>query len=400
MPHRRSAPPDGRVDSDGPVRRDRDPRDRGREGRRGQRRRRQRHPLGRARRRTSAPRSRSSKSDPSCHLDWSILAGIGRVESNHGRYGGSQVYADGSTSPHIVGLALNGVGNVASISDTDDGKLDGDTTWDRAVGPMQFIPSTWAVVGTDADGDGVRDPHDIDDAALSAGVYLCAGDRDLGTDAGRPGSDLQLQPLRRRTSHWSLSLANRYATVRASCRTRPGSAPLTPVVPVSNPTHHRPARSPSDAADDRSRRQAEAAEAAQAGQARCRSSKPEADRPDRPRRTRRTRPTHGPDRPRSRPTRTRADPDRPGRARPRHRAARPRTPTAGPSAAPPCPWARRRPAAAQADYDGDGTPESTDDELAGLAGREVDVVRTWSRRNGSTRRHRRSTSTAGGLEGQ
>ena len=128
-------------------RRDRHHRERRPEGRRGQH----------STRQTTSPRPRSSpykraalaieKSDPGCHLDWSLLAGIGRVESNHGRYGGSQVYADGSTSPHIVGLALNGAGNVASISDTDGGRLDGDTTWDRAVGPMQFIPSTWAVVG-------------------------------------------------------------------------------------------------------------------------------------------------------------------------------------------------------------------------------------------------------------
>ena len=50
---------------------------------------------------------------------------------------------------------------------------------------MQFIPSTWSVVGVDADGDGVRNPQDIDDAALGTAVYLCSGSDDLGTDAGR-----------------------------------------------------------------------------------------------------------------------------------------------------------------------------------------------------------------------
>lgn len=125
-----------------------------------------------------------AETGPGCHLSWPVLAGIGRVESNHGRYAGSQVYSDGSTHPHIVGLPLNGVGPVAEIADTDGGRLDGDPTWDRAVGPMQFIPTTWAVVGLDGDGDGVRDPHDLDDAALAAGVYLCGGDRDMSTTEG------------------------------------------------------------------------------------------------------------------------------------------------------------------------------------------------------------------------
>src|SRR5690606_37908317 len=69
--------------------------------------------------------------------------------------------------------------------DTDAGQHDNDTTWDRAVGPMQFIPSTWAVVGVDADGDGKRNPQDIDDAALATAVYLCSGDDDLATTDGQ-----------------------------------------------------------------------------------------------------------------------------------------------------------------------------------------------------------------------
>ena len=67
--------------------------------------------------------------------------------------------------------------------------------YDRAVGPMQFIPSTWSVVGVDADGDGQRNPQDIDDAALATAVYLCSGDDDLSTDAGPARRGLPLQPL-------------------------------------------------------------------------------------------------------------------------------------------------------------------------------------------------------------
>lgn len=47
-------------------------------------------------------------SQPGCHLPWTLLAGIGRIESGHA--GG--------------------------------GRVDGNGTYDRAVGPMQFLPTT------------------------------------------------------------------------------------------------------------------------------------------------------------------------------------------------------------------------------------------------------------------
>lgn len=121
---------------------------------------------------------------PECRLPWTLLAGIGRVESDHGRYGGAALGPDGVSSPRIIGVPLDGAGPGARISDTDAGELDGDRVWDRAVGPMQFIPSTWAVAGVDGDGDGSRSPHDIDDAALAAAVYLCAGSERLDEPAG------------------------------------------------------------------------------------------------------------------------------------------------------------------------------------------------------------------------
>jgi len=122
--------------------------------------------------------------DSSCHLDWPLLAAIGRVESNHGRYGGSHLATSGVATPAIIGIALSGQKHTARVADTDAGQYDGDATYDRAVGPMQFVPSTWAVVGVDADGDGKRDPQDINDAALAAAVYLCSGS-DLSTLAGQ-----------------------------------------------------------------------------------------------------------------------------------------------------------------------------------------------------------------------
>ena len=122
--------------------------------------------------------------DPACGLSWTLLAGIGRVESDHGRFAGAVLLADGTSTIPIIGIPLDGVGTEV-VTDTDDGRLDGDPVFDRAIGPMQFIPSTWAVYGADGDGDGIADPFDIDDAALAAAHYLCATGNDLATRAGQ-----------------------------------------------------------------------------------------------------------------------------------------------------------------------------------------------------------------------
>jgi len=120
-----------------------------------------------------------ARTDPGCQLPWTLLAGIGRVESDHGRYGGATLGADGLSRPRIIGVQLNGAGPVAAIRDTDDGRLDRDKVWDRAVGPMQFIPSTWELAARDGDGDGRMSPHDLDDAAAAAATYLCSGSGSL-----------------------------------------------------------------------------------------------------------------------------------------------------------------------------------------------------------------------------
>ena len=125
------------------------------------------------------------QADPACGLSWPLLAAIGSIESDHGRVGGRVLSADGVAHPPILGPRLDGAGPVARLVDTDQGGLDGDTAFDRALGPFQLIPSTWAVVAVDGDSDGTRDPQDIDDASLAAAVYLCAWHDDLSTDAGR-----------------------------------------------------------------------------------------------------------------------------------------------------------------------------------------------------------------------
>lgn len=194
-----------------------------------------------------------------CAVDWTLLAGIGRIESHHGTLGESSVALTGAVSPHILGPLLDGGATAreaveaaeaaeaeiveqlrleaeeaariaaeeeerrralfgeptptpvptplfptptpepeptpepgedddevprgngfAVIEDTDDGVLDGNARWDRAVGPMQFIPGTWAMFNNDGNADGVIDPHNLYDATRSAAAYLCYLERRSG----------------------------------------------------------------------------------------------------------------------------------------------------------------------------------------------------------------------------
>ncbi|MFD7157390.1 lytic transglycosylase domain-containing protein [Kribbella sp. NPDC059898] len=119
---------------------------------------------------------------PGCHITWPLLAGIGKVESDHA--GGGKVDANGNTRGKILGPVLDGSPGMAAIADTDQGVYDGNTTWDRAVGPMQFVPGTWKTFGADGNGDGVKDPHNVFDAARAAGDYLCSGGANLSDPQG------------------------------------------------------------------------------------------------------------------------------------------------------------------------------------------------------------------------
>ncbi|MFF0816117.1 lytic transglycosylase domain-containing protein [Rhodococcus sp. NPDC003318] len=125
-----------------------------------------------------------ARSQPGCGIAWTTIAGIAGVESRHGTYRGASVAADGTVAPVIRGIPLDGGPGVAEIPDTDGGAMDGDPVHDRAMGPLQFIPETWQRWGVDANGDGVIDPDNIDDAALTAARYLCARGGDLTTADG------------------------------------------------------------------------------------------------------------------------------------------------------------------------------------------------------------------------
>ena len=108
-----------------------------------------------------------------CRVSWAAVAAIGKVESNHGRYRGAQLALNGDVYPRIIGIALDGTRNTRVIKDTDKGALDLDTVYDRAVGPMQFIPSTWTRIAQDGNGDGTKDANNAYDAALGTAAYLC-----------------------------------------------------------------------------------------------------------------------------------------------------------------------------------------------------------------------------------
>lgn len=113
-----------------------------------------------------------SAEQPSCRLGWSSLAALGWIESDHGTTGGRSLSDTGQAAPPIFGPSLDGTAYDA-MADTDGGVWDGSAVDDRAVGPMQFIPVTWLQWGADGDGDGAKNPQQIDDAALAAGRYLC-----------------------------------------------------------------------------------------------------------------------------------------------------------------------------------------------------------------------------------
>ncbi|WP_235900598.1 lytic transglycosylase domain-containing protein [Lolliginicoccus suaedae] len=122
--------------------------------------------------------------NPGCGITWTTLAGIGAIESWHGTYEGTPIDGNGYSLPPIRGIALDGRPGIAEIRDTDGGELDGDPEFDRAMGPMQFIPATWRIWGSDADGDGIANPDGLDDATYSAARYLCASGGDLRSPIG------------------------------------------------------------------------------------------------------------------------------------------------------------------------------------------------------------------------
>lgn len=125
---------------------------------------------------------RIAETRPECSLGWNTLAGIGSVETSHASIDEAGLDVQGVAEPAITGPVLDGSDGVMEVADTDEGEHDDDDQWDRAVGPMQFLPETWKTYAVDGNLDGDMDPQQIDDAVLTAGVYLCENAEDLTDD--------------------------------------------------------------------------------------------------------------------------------------------------------------------------------------------------------------------------
>ncbi|RLU94703.1 lytic transglycosylase [Streptomyces griseocarneus] len=192
----------------------------------------------------------AKKELPGCNIPWQLIAGIGKVESDHGTIYGTHLTADGTTDKPILGPQLTGK-EFALVKDTDGGFWDGDTEYDRAVGPMQFIPSTWKQIGKDGNG-GYKNPNNIYDASVATARYLCAG----GKDMNKP-DDLRKAILTYNNSseyvkavtEWMKAYQNGVAELpdvpATGSPTRPGSMPppsTTPTVPTTPSRPSQPAQ--------------------------------------------------------------------------------------------------------------------------------------------------------------
>ena len=161
--------------------------------------------------------------DPSCHLTWQMLAGIGRIETDHALEG--RVYPDGRTFEPLIGIPIG--------RDTDRGVWDGDPVLDHAVGAMQFIPSTWRVFQADGNGDGVEDPSNVFDETVAAGEYLCIGSRDL---ANRPDLIAALYSYNYSDSYVAIVLAWIDGYTAGQVKPLPPQTPPPSQSPTGSPT--------------------------------------------------------------------------------------------------------------------------------------------------------------------
>ncbi|WP_422745584.1 lytic transglycosylase domain-containing protein [Mycobacterium sp. WMMD1722] len=112
---------------------------------------------------------------PTCGVSWNLLAGIGRIESMHANGGATD--ASGTPVNPIYGPALDGT--LAGNEVIELSRSAGRVTYARAMGPMQFLPGTWARYASDGDGDGKADVQNLYDSTLAAARYLCSGGLNL-----------------------------------------------------------------------------------------------------------------------------------------------------------------------------------------------------------------------------
>jgi membrane-bound lytic murein transglycosylase B len=112
---------------------------------------------------------------PGCGVSWNLLAGIGRIESMHANGGATDTR--GTAVRPIYGPTLDGTlpGNEIIVQSRTANRI----TYARAMGPMQFLPGTWARYASDGDGDGKAEVQNLYDSSLAAARYLCSGGMNL-----------------------------------------------------------------------------------------------------------------------------------------------------------------------------------------------------------------------------
>ncbi|QWF79316.1 C40 family peptidase [Amycolatopsis sp. CA-230715] len=110
------------------------------------------------------------KEKPDCHLSWVTLAGLGKASSNHARFGGDTLNADGRTAKPLGSVPLQGAA--------------GEPAEEKRGGPMQLTPTEWKRTGQNIPATTDPSIDDIDDAAVAAGRVLCGTGTDLGAGNG------------------------------------------------------------------------------------------------------------------------------------------------------------------------------------------------------------------------
>jgi hypothetical protein len=178
---------------------------------------------------------------PDCGVSWNLLAGIGRIESQHA-FGGATDPRGNAINP-IYGPALDGSlpGNEIIVQSRSNHR----TTYARAMGPMQFLPVTWTRYTSDGDGDGQANPQNLFDSTLAAARYLCSGGLNL-----RDQSQVITAVLRYNNSmpytQNVLGWAAAYTTGVLPVNLPPITGPIRPISDtylVTNPTNVDPADS-------------------------------------------------------------------------------------------------------------------------------------------------------------
>jgi membrane-bound lytic murein transglycosylase B len=170
--------------------------------------------------------------DPACGISWNLLAGIGRIESMHANGGATD--ARGTAIRPIYGPTLDGTlpGNEVIVQSATGGRV----SYARAMGPMQFLPGTWARYASDGDGDGIADPQNLYDATLAAARYLCSGGLNLRDQSQVQSAILRYNdsvPYARNVMGWAAAYATGVVPVDLPPLT--GPAPPLGDVHLENP---------------------------------------------------------------------------------------------------------------------------------------------------------------------